>query len=331
MSNKNNKEKKENIDNPKKKKEKKPSLLKKYNSLSKINETNKNIDNSKDEIVNISSEEGEKSNKVGLFEKLNFILREDDFQDYVWLIEEESKEEKLENKKRKKRQTKAAKKNQENMTSDEIFMDNRINKTLISSSIFFLFLVCFFVFNMFVTHWNINPVLYIILFVVFTFLSFKKNYFKLKKQFNKKRNEVYNSFPLWVSTLQILIISNNVTNTFKKSIPTCPKAFRKDLENFVRDIEYDPDNKEHYKNFLKKYKIDEINEIVMDMYIFNRMDKNEIVKQFSVVNERLNKIQNNIRQKKQDQSLFFISALNSIPLLTASLYVLLISMMLASV
>lgn len=216
---------------------------------------------------------------------------------------------------------------------DDRFMYKRIMNTAFNSCIFLIVLVTIYVFNhFFISQTKDIPLgALIIFFIAFVFLSFKNNYFRMKKEFNRRRGEVYNSFPLWVSTLQILIITNNVTNTFKKSIPTCPKAFKRDLEIFVKQIEYDPDNKEHYKNFLKKYKIDEVSEIIMDMYVFNRMDKNEIVNQFSILNERLNKIQNNIRKRKQEQALFFISAMNSIPLLTASVYVLMISMFLASV
>lgn len=157
-------------------------------------------------------------------------------------------------------------------------------------------------------------------------LVYKADYFKLKMNFSKRRDEVYKSFPLWISTLEILVMSNNIPNTFKKSIETCPKAFRTDLIEFVNKIETDPENKEYYKNFLTKYQIEEVTEIIMDMYSFNKLNKEEIVFEFKHLNERLNKITNNLRVKRQETDLFFISALNSIPVLTVSIYVLIISM-----
>lgn len=316
MSDMNNLSKQQLKEKRKEKKKNKPGFFRKNKSIENINEKNAN-NNPRDEFENIVSDDNKK--KITLFDRLNFILREDDFKDYIWLIDEEAEE------------NKDKINNPKNMKNDDLFMNNRLTSTIIYSLIFLIFLATFYIVNALILHLNISLALYGLVYAIFVFIIFKKNYFKLRKEFNKRRNEVYNSFPLWVSTLQILIISNNVTNTFKKSLPTCPKAFKKDLEEFVDAIEFDPDNKEHYKNFLRKYKIDDVSEIIMDMYIFNRMDKNEIVRQFSVVNERLNKIQNNIRQKKQDQALFFISALNSIPLLTASIYVLIISMLLSSV
>lgn len=209
----------------------------------------------------------------------------------------------------------------------EMFMVNRIKKTIAMTSIFLIFLVVFYVLDTILLKKGISPVIYLFLLGGFAFACFKWEYFKLVSAFNQKKKKVYESFPLWVSTLQILVVTNNITNTFKKSIPTCPKAFRKDLEEFVKEIEYDPENKEIYKNFLKRYEIPEVQEIIMDMYAFNRMDKKEIIYQFKSVNERLNKITNNIREKRQESSLFAISAMNSIPILTASIYILVVSMM----
>lgn len=210
------------------------------------------------------------------------------------------------------------------------FVLRRINKFIIAALIMSLISVALIAMNYFLHIWFDLPVfVYIIAAAVVSYLAFKSDYLKIKNTFKKKKKDVYNSFPLWVSTLQILIMTNNITNTFKKSIPTCPDCFRHDLEVFVSKIEFDPENKEYYKSFLKKYGIEEIQEIIMDMYAFNKMDKKEIIHQFTTVNERLNKIQANIRTRRQEQNLFFISALNSIPILIGSLYVLITSMMIS--
>ncbi|MDU2155284.1 hypothetical protein [Clostridium sp.] len=163
-----------------------------------------------------------------------------------------------------------------------------------------------------------------------SYMVFKFPFWTLKTNFNKRKNDVYKSFPLWVSTLEILIMTNNITNTFKKSIATCPATFKNELIDFVAKIESEPENKEHYKNFLKKYKIEDVSEIIMDMYAFNKLDKNEIVYEFEHLNERLNRISAKIRQDRQNTSLFTIAALNSIPLFTVSVWVLFASMLMSS-
>lgn len=204
------------------------------------------------------------------------------------------------------------------------FMKNRVYKTLIYS---FSFLISSLLVVYYTLGLNKN-ILIITLLCNFSiaFFVFKNDYFKIKNAFNVKKNDVYKSFPLWVSTLEILVMTNNITNTFKKSIPTCPEAFRSDLEEFVKSIEFDPENKESYRSFLSRYKLDDVTEVIMDMYAFNKLNKEEIVHEFKHVNARLNKISSKIRQERQNSSLFGISALNSIPLFTLSVYILVISM-----
>ena len=257
---------------------------------------NENTQNSNNEIISLDDDK----TFLGKFSK---VLKEDDLDDFVWLIPE---------------------------GDERKFMKTRTKNTIIFALVMFFVLTAIFLLDFFILKQNIPIPVYLIILAATTFIFFKKKYLNVKRDFNKKRDKVYNSFPLWVSTLQILILTNNVTNTFKKSIETCPEIFKHDLEIFVENIQYNPENKESYKNFLRKYKIDDVQEIIMDMYAFNRMDKDEIVHQFDIMNEKLNKIQSNIRKTRQKRNLFFIAALNSIPLLTASLYILAVSMMFGS-
>ena len=227
------------------------------------------------------------------------ILKEDDLDNFAWLIPHEG-----------------------DITR---FMKNRLMKTLV-------YTISLLIASLVVVHfvWGVttNSLILIILFnLVIALFVFKNDYFKIKSSFNTKKKNVYRSFPLWVSTLEILIMTNNITNTFKKSIPTCPEVFRSDLEEFVKKIEFDPENKESYREFLSKYNIDDVTEVIMDMYAFNKLNKDEIVHEFKHVNERLNKISAKLRQERQSTSLFGISALNSVPLFTLSVYILMISML----
>ena len=234
--------------------------------------------------------------------KLAQYLKEDKLKDYEWLISDKTVEE---------------------------FMQRRIKNMVIG----FVIAVLAYASMFFILKYlgiDIPLILFLVLGVMGGYISFKWPYWNLISQFNKKKNDVYKSFPLWVSTLEILIMTNNITNTFRKSIETCPAAFKSDLIEFVNKIETDPANKEHYKNFLKKYKIEDVSEIIMDMYAFNKLDKNEIVYEFEHLNKRLNKISNKIRQDRQNTSLFAIAALNSIPLFTVSVWVLLASMLMSS-
>ena len=72
------------------------------------------------------------------------------------------------------------------------------------------------------------------------------------------------AFPLWMSTLEVLIVTNNIPNTLRKSLPSCPKPIVKDLERFIARLDVNPIDKEAYKDFLSQYNIPEIQEIVLD-------------------------------------------------------------------
>ena len=163
--------------------------------------------------------------------------------------------------------------------------------------------------------------------VLVSYMFFKYPFWKIKKIFNVKREDIYRVFPLWISTLEVLIMTNNIPNTFKKSIATAPAPLQKDLIDFCKKIEVSPENKEYYREFLSQYQLEDVSEIIMDMYAFNHLEKNEIVYEFRNLNRRLNKIAARIRQERQRRELFVVAALNSFPLLAASIYVLVISMM----
>lgn len=238
-------------------------------------------------------------NNASFLAKLAMIFKEEHLENYQWLIGEDI----------------------------EVFMLKRVNKTIktvIVSSL--AFMIVHFLLGKFIGYWTPIPV-WILLDILIAYLVFKNDFYKMKNRFKMKRDAVYKSFPLWVSTLEILIMTNNVTNTFKKSIATCPDAIKDDLIEFVHKIEYNPEAKEHYFNFLRKYNIEEVNEIIMDMYAFNKLNKDEIVYEFKNLNQRLNAISTRIRQERQNRDLFAIAALNSVPLFTVSVYILLISML----
>lgn len=214
------------------------------------------------------------------------------------------------------------------MIDDEVkFMKARFIKALFA----FILMSCISAISLFVFDYfsiiHINFLLCLFPVFLVTYIAFKWDFWLLNSKFKKMKGDVYKAFPLWVSTLEILVMTNNIPNTFKKSISTCPDAFKQDLIDFVDNIQEDQENKQHYRNFLSRYDIPEVNEIIMDMYAFNQLDKKEIIYEFKSLNERLNKITARIRQERQSLSMFAISALNSIPLFIVSIYVLLISML----
>lgn len=161
-------------------------------------------------------------------------------------------------------------------------------------------------------------------------LGYKLPYFYIKVRVKQKTEQVSADFPLWLSSLEVLILSNNIPNTLKKSLVTCPNSFKKDLQVLVDKIEKDPINQRSYTEFLSQYKLSDVNELMLDLYQFNYLDKSLMISEFAVLHKRLNAINTSNRQHSQEQNLFFIGAINSVPLFLLSIYILLIANMLSN-
>lgn len=179
-------------------------------------------------------------------------------------------------------------------------------------------------------HLAINYPLFIIASVIISYGIYKIDYFMIKSVFKTQQKSVKDAFPLWMSTLEVLIVTNNIPNTLRKSLPSCPKPIVKDLERFIARLDVNPIDKEAYKDFLSQYNIPEIQEIVLDLYQFNFVDKNNISTEFAALHKRLNRISSDTRKRRQESDTFLIGALNSLPLMVVSLYILMISNLLSS-
>lgn len=145
-----------------------------------------------------------------------------------------------------------------------------------------------------------------------------------------KSRQVYYDFPLWLSSLEVLILSNNIPNTLKYSIQTCPPSFKQDLIELVNKLENDPTNQDYYSDFLSYYHYEDIHEMMLDLHQFNYLNKAMLLHEFNNLHQRINKISVNNRKVKYDQQIFLIGAINSIPLFLLSIYILLIANMLSN-
>lgn len=176
----------------------------------------------------------------------------------------------------------------------------------------------------------INYPLFLIASVALTYIVYKMDYIMLKNAFKKKQTAVKDAFPLWMSMLEILIVTNNIPNTVKKSLISCPDVLKDDLEVFVKKLEVNPIDKEAYTKFLSEFNIPEIQEMVLDLYQFNFVEKNNISTEFSALHTRLNRLKSDTRKRRQSSEIFMIGALNSVPLMCLAIYILMISNLLSN-
>lgn len=174
-----------------------------------------------------------------------------------------------------------------------------------------------------------NSPIFLLSLIAFLIL-YKIPYWWISAKINQQAKQVYNDFPLWVSSLEVLIVSHTIVNTLKMSLSTCPKSIYVDLEKLVAILEENPTDKSCYANFLSRYNFNDVKEMMMDLYQFNFLNKDLMIEEFKHLNIRLNKMENVSRSQKQNQQIFLIGALNSIPLFLLSIYILLIANMLSS-
>lgn len=207
------------------------------------------------------------------------------------------------------------------------FMLKRLQQGILSFCILTIICLGFSVLHIF----SINIIFYLICILTGSVIVYKKDYWILKSKFKSLSREVKDSFPLWMASLEVLIVNNNIPNTIRKSLIGCPKPLRKDLKILTEKLDRDPTDKSAYTDFLKNYNIPEIQEIVLDLYQFNFLEKDNIIIEFRALHKRINRLKSDIRKRRQSSEKFWIGALNSIPLFINSIYILLISNLLSSV
>lgn len=213
----------------------------------------------------------------------------------------------------------------------ESYVQKRMQLALSGFAVMMLALVIMTAVNiLFKLRLAINYPLFLIASVALTYIVYKLDYIMLKNAFKKKQVAVKDAFPLWMSMLEILIVTNNIPNTLKKSIVSCPEVLKEDLEVFVKKLEINPIDKEAYVSFLSEFNIPEIQEIVLDLYQFNFVEKNNISAEFSALHKRLNRLKSDTRKRRQSSEIFMIGTLNSVPLMCLAIYILMISNLLSN-
>ena len=120
----------------------------------------------------------------------------------------------------------------------------------------------------------------------------------LKKYKLKRQDEINEAFPIWILQLESLVLSNNISNCVKKSIDVCPKILKEEIQILADKIEVEPINKEHYLSFLEEYKTSNITEVMLALYQFNFVKKEQLAYDFSLIHHRIDKLKMDAQEKK---------------------------------
>lgn len=116
--------------------------------------------------------------------------------------------------------------------------------------------------------------------VFLAFLTYKQEYFKVKTQQKRKLRQLRFQFPIWLRQLQILIQTNTIVTSLRLSQDSAPELIEDDLRRLIVDIEADAIHLTPYLNFLKQYRLSEIERAMKLLYRYNTVGKDDAYVQF---------------------------------------------------
>lgn len=193
-----------------------------------------------------------------------------------------------------------------------------------------LFVVMVLVFPFTLIQFGINYIS-IVAIIFVCCMGYKIPYFLLKLMHNQKRNEIIGAIPLWINSIYSLIGENNIKNSIKLSYENVPASLEKDLSNFIKDIELNDGDRSIYMEFLSKYEIDGFREIMMKLYEFRNLSKDNLRYEILTLNKSLGKIRQLKMQNRCKNELAFVDILGNCMIMVPSLYVFFISTLLSSI
>lgn len=109
---------------------------------------------------------------------------------------------------------------------------------------------------------------------------------KLQRQILKIQVELKYEFPIWLRTLQMLLMNNTVVVALKISAENAPKLIKNDLIVLIKKITDDPWDTTAFDNFLTEYEMIEIRKSMRTLQRLHRGNLSNINEQLESMYER---------------------------------------------
>ncbi len=109
---------------------------------------------------------------------------------------------------------------------------------------------------------------------------------KVKRQFLKIQVELKYEFPIWLRTLQMLLMDNTVVVALKISAENAPKLIKDDLNVLIKKITDDPWDTTAFDDFLTEYEMIEIRKSMRTLQRLHRGNLSNINEQLETMYER---------------------------------------------
>lgn len=158
-------------------------------------------------------------------------------------------------------------------------------------------------------------VFYLVLVLVLFFFFLKKDYYAIKKEQKKAANLMKFQFPIWLRQLQILLQTNTVSQSLRLSYEHAPELIQKDLLILIEGIEKDAVNIAPYLNFLKNFRLSEIERTMKYLYRYNTVGKEDAFFQFNRMIQTTTKWLRSERESHHKDVLLIYEWISMVPLL----------------
>ena len=165
--------------------------------------------------------------------------------------------------------------------------------------------------------WSIfdNSIFYLGIICSLFIFFLKKDYLDLKQKAKKKSNLLKFQFPIWLRQIQILLQTNTVSQSLKLSYEHAPELIKGDLKILIQEIDKDALNIAPYLNFLKSYRLSEIERAMKLLYRYNTIGKDDAYHQFNRMIQTTTKWLRSEREQHHQDSLAIYEWFAMIPLI----------------
>ncbi len=131
------------------------------------------------------------------------------------------------------------------------------------------------------------------------------------------RRELYVRFPQWLMDLALLMQSNNVYVSLRKSRENAAELFASQLDELLRRIEEKPDDVESYTAFFGEFEIPEITSCMQMLYAVAENGNGDVDAQVEHLIRRIHEMQEQIQEASGEHAKFKMDMVFSYPMAAA--------------
>lgn len=149
----------------------------------------------------------------------------------------------------------------------------------------------------------------------FLLMQYKAGYALAKKDLTE---ELYLAFPQWLMEIALLLQSNNVQMSIRKSVQQAPEVLKPELEKLMERLEEEPDQLTSYTDFCKNFDIPEAASCMKMLHAISEAGTGNAGIQVHELIKRVSEMQNMADEIKNRSVSFQMKMMFSYPVIAAT-------------